>query len=167
MRLALLLLSFSIVQAQGIPQSLAASDAVAEQLSSADTEILLVAPSLRSLPIANALREAALRGVNVFILAEPTQVELQDSYVPGLDHPQLAQVGLISEDRTFAVLDTSVIIEGPLLSRESVAFDAPETFIIRDTATVQNRSSVFQALWERSVPYENFVDYISITLESE
>ena len=153
---------FSIVQAQPTVMQLNSAQELAAQLEAAQKEILYSVPTLRSHEISESLRRTALRGVKVFMLVDPYQAELPDSYVPSLEHPQLAQIALSSIGLSFAVIDRMLVIEGPLLSTANVVFDSPDTFIVRDEVLAKNRIQHFLSQWNQAPKYLSFIHFISI-----
>ena len=106
----------SVVTAQAPTQQVLSSiEKVVETIATATDEVLVVTDVLRSVEVADALREAiAVRGVPVYMLIPPDTVEENASYVAGLAHAG-AKVRLSEVGGSFLVIDRRVTIAGPLV----------------------------------------------------
>lgn len=156
---ALIMLVLTSAWAQ--PEPLTDAQQVVAQLGRAHEQLLIVAPSLFSKPIAEALRRAAAeRGVQVFVLVSPAWVEAPGSYVASLALLDGVQVRLAETDRRFAVVDMhddAFVIEGGLVSESQRRFDERPTYALADPQDVSDRAGHFTQLWRSAIPYRSFI----------
>ena len=143
-------------------KALDTTDAVAEQLSLATEQILVVTPSLRAEAVAEALRAAAVeRGVAVFIVTLPSTVEAPGSYAPSLALLPNVQIRQALTTRRFALLSTSahwVLVEGALIEQSVQTVGANPTYVLTDTEVIAARAEHFQKLWRGGAPYTSFIE---------
>lgn len=155
--LAMLVLTPAWAQAD----ALATSQQVVAQLDRAHEQMLLLAPSLFSRPVAEAVRRAAAeRGVAVFVLVAPAWVEAPGSYVASLALLSGVQVRLTETERRFVVVDgddDAFVIEGALVSESQRRFDERPTYALADPREVQARAALFTQVWSAATPYRSFI----------
>ena len=175
MRHALLciLLLCSGVSAQ-TPTRLSSTAQVAAELSRARSVVLISVPTVSSVEIADALRLAVLRGVQVRLLVDDRYTEDPDVYTPGLDALQWAFSGSPTDPErvapynperfmirtrldvpSFALIDAEVVVQGPLVERGNLPFDAGKTYALRDPTVHARRLSEFINLWSGGVGYQS------------
>ena len=137
--LAVVIFIISTATAQTtIQQILNSPEEVAEVISGATSEILMVTNVLRAVEVADALREAlAVRGVPVYILIPPDTVEENASYAASLAHAG-ASVRLSEVGGSFLVIDRRVTIAGPLIGNLSQMSEGmPTVYIDEPTYAAQ------------------------------
>ena len=156
------LVTLSLTVAWAQPEALTTSEQVVAQLDRAHDQLLLLAPSLFSKPVAEAVRRAAAeRGVQVFILVAPAWVEAPGSYVASLALLGGVQVRLAETERRFVVLDrddAAFVLEGGLVSESQRRFDERPTYALADPQEVQARAGHFTQLWGSATLYRSFID---------
>ena len=146
---------------------------VAAQLDSATTQVVVVTPALRSQPVADALRRAALRDVKLYLLIDLRYAEQGDSYLPGFagmrlafrDDPQDDRVVRIKYSRDlphYILVDDDLLIEGRLIEQVSAPFDAEPTYVVRDSDALERRASNFLDLWREAPEYVSFLDNLDL-----
>lgn len=144
------------------PDALATSQQVVAQLDRANEQMLMMAPSVFSKPIAEAVRRAAAeRGVQVFVLVSPAWVEAPGSYIASLALLGGVQVRLAVTERRFVVVDVdsdAFVIEGGLVSEAARRFDERPTYALADPQEVQDRAALFTRVWRAATPYRSFID---------
>lgn len=155
----LLLVSSAVAQA---PEALSTPEAVAAQLGTANEQLLVMVPTVRSQVIAEALRKAVVeRGVKVFLLVSPEYVEEGESFVPSLAILDGVQTRLALVDRAFVVADrgeAAFLLEGSVLGSSAQGFDARETYALRDAATLSNRARLFEDVWLAAPEYISLIE---------
>ncbi len=154
-----LLISAALAQ---IPEALTTPEAVAEQLGAANEQLLVMVPTVRSQPLAEALRKAAVeRGVRVYLLVSPEYVEEGGSFVPALAILDGVQTRLALVDRSFVIADrgeAAFLLEGEVLGESSQSFDTRETYALRDAATLSQRESLFEDVWLAAPEYTSLIE---------
>ena len=162
---ALLCLSISFAQKTS---ELNTSKEVAAQINSASSSVFLSAPALYDFDVSDALRRASVRGVEVYILVGRTLVESPDNYAPGMAAAQLGgasiTVRLGSALPSVVIIDDDLLVEGPLVTQDSTAFDGSRTYVLRDANDVKRRSEQLRPLWTSATDYISFIEYLSIDL---
>ena len=162
-RLTSLLVSLLISSAvAGAPQALTTPEAVAAQLATANEQLLVMVPTVRSQVVAEALRQAAVeRGVRVFLLVSPEVVEEGGSFVPALAVLDGVKTRLALVDRAFIVADRgegAFLLEGAVLGSSAQGFDARETYALRDAVTVSSRGRLFDDVWSAAPEYISLIE---------
>ncbi len=159
---ALALLLFVPFAFAGTPQALSSPEAVAAQLATANEQLLVMVPTVRSQVVAEALRQAAVeRGVRVFLLVSPEMVEEGGSFVPALAVVEGVKTRLALVDRAFIVADRgegAFLLEGAVLGSSAQGFDARETYALRDAATVSSRGRLFDDVWSAAPEYISLIE---------
>lgn len=159
---ALALLLFIPVAFAGAPQALPSPEAVAAQLATANEQLLVMVPTVRSQVVAEALRQAAVeRGVRVFLIVSPEVVEEGGSFVPALAVVEGVKTRLALVDRAFIVADRgegAFLLEGAVLGSSAQGFDARETYALRDAATVSDRGRLFEDVWSAAPEYISLIE---------
>lgn len=117
---------------------------VAEQIAKATTTIYLAAPTLTSLPVAEALRAAMVeRGVTVNLIVSTEGINAEASTVPSLTLAGAnTYVGEIPPDYFLLVMDSSVVASGPLVATLGGLGDDTVTTIVAD----QQNATLYAAL---------------------
>jgi hypothetical protein len=155
--LALLLLS-SFAYSNGIPVRLDHAAEVAQMVASSRHEILILAPSLRSRVVANALRKAVVEGgVSLEILCDTSLVNERSSFIPMLSMLQQRKHNVTvrvmrSVNRTLLVMDQSRAVFGPLVS-EPDSLGLQPTRLITDAPEAQAHGRAFRARWQIARPW--------------
>lgn len=133
---------------------------VAAFAHAASRHIWLVAPTLTSQEVADALRRAAVeRGVAVCLLAQHDQATFPASYVQGLSRLRGVQVRLAKRvEEAALVIDDRYLIRGPLVYRVTVPGEPAETWHtdLRQMPMpppLARWLAALPTLWERAVPY--------------
>ncbi len=159
---ALALLLFIPVAFAGAPRALSSPEAVVAQLATANEQLLVMVPTVRSQVVAEALRQAAVeRGVRVFLLVSPEVVEEGGSFVPALAVLDGVKTRLALVDRAFIVADRgegAFLLEGAVLGSSARGFDARETYALRDAATVSDRGRLFEDVWSAAPEYISLIE---------
>jgi hypothetical protein len=154
-----LLISAALAQ---IPEALTTPEAVAEQLGAANEQLLVMVPTVRSQPLAEALRKAAVeRGVRVYLLVSPEYVEEGGSFVPALAVLERVQTRLALVDRSFVIADrgeAAFLLEGEVLGESTQGFDTRETYALRDAATISTRGRLFEEVWLAAPEYISLIE---------
>ena len=144
---------------------------VAAQIDSARTRVFVSTDALLSFDVSDALKKAALRGVEVFVLLDPTTAELPDSYAPGLAAARLAgyplNMRLATQPPTVVIIDDNLLVEGPFIARDTRPFDGAMTYATRDPDAVRARAATLGPLWQAAPRYTSFIEYFSVQLEDE
>jgi hypothetical protein len=154
---ALLVLS-SFAYSNGIPVRLDHASEVAQVIASSRREILILAPSLRSRAVVNALRKAVVEsGVSLEILCDESLVNERSSFISMISmlHQRNYNVTvrvLRGVNRTLLVVDKSRAVFGPLVS-EPDSFGLQPTRLITDALEVRYQTRVFRAQWKRATPW--------------
>jgi hypothetical protein len=107
---------------------------IAEQIAKATTTIYLAAPTLTSLPVAEALRAAMVeRDVTVNLITTSEGIGGDASTIPSLTLVGAnTYVGAIPPDYFLLVLDSAVVASGPLVATMGVLGDDAVTTIVAD-----------------------------------
>jgi hypothetical protein len=115
-------------------RTVASTEFVAEQIAKATTTIYLAAPTLTSLPVAEALRAAMVeRGVTVNLIVSTEGINAEASTVPSLTLAGAnTYVGEIPPDYFLLVMDSSVVASGPLVATLGGLGDDTVTTIVAD-----------------------------------
>ena len=173
-----LLLTPALAQTDWVPpppsgaQVLSTSADVVQTLGAASQEVMLAAPLLRSKEVADALRIALVeRGVPVFILAPAEGVEDPASYLMSLALTG-ASVGVAPVDEAFIIIDRTVLVQGPLLSGETVlpGRTPEQTYYVDDPNRAAPFVESFYQSYSAAVTYDSeaFVNAMKDTyLESQ
>jgi hypothetical protein len=148
----------SLAFSSGIPVRLDHASEVAQVAASSRREILILAPSLRSRAVANALRKAVIEGgVSLQILCDASLVNERSSFIPMLSmlherkHNFTVRV-LKRINRAVMVVDQSRAVFGPLVA-EPDSFGLNPTRLVTDALEVQAQARVFRAQWQRATPW--------------
>jgi len=161
MRFLALFLLVSVASAQA-PEALPTPEAVAAQLDTATEQLLVMVPTVRAEPIAEALRRAAVeRGVRIYLLVSPEYVEEGGSFVPSLAVLEGVHTRLALVDRSFVVADrgeAAFLLEGEMLTSSAQAFDSRDTYVLRDAATLANRGRLFEDVWLAAPEYTSLIE---------
>lgn len=148
----------------GVPGVLRTPTAVATQLGAATEQLLVMVPTVRSAEIADALRKAAAeRGVKVYLIVSAQYVEEPGAFVVALSFLDNVYVRLALVDRAFIVGDRGVVaflLEGDMLAQSSQAFDAAETYAVRDSGTLARRSRLFEDVWLAAPAYRPVIEQL-------
>lgn len=144
------------------PEALVTPEAVAAQLDTATEQLLVLVPTVRSEPLAEALRRAAVeRGVRVYLLVSPEVVEEGGSFVPGLAVLDNVFTRLALVDRSFVVADrgeSAFLLEGEALSLPAAGFDNRATYALRDPALIGDRGRLFEDVWLAAPEYRSLIE---------
>lgn len=123
---------FSVKAQAPTQQVLNSTEKIVEIINTATDEILLVTDVLRTVEVADAMREAlAVRGVPVYILIPPNTVGENVSYIASLAHAG-ANVRLSEVGGSFLVLDRRITMAGPLIGSLGQASEGMPTVFIDD-----------------------------------
>lgn len=146
----------------GVPEALGTPEVVAAQLGAATEQLLVMVPTVRSEAIAEGLRQAAVeRGVQVYLLVSPEHADEGGSYVPALALLEGVHTRLALVDRSFIVADggeAAFLLEGEMLGGSTQAFDARETYALRDAATIASRGRLFEDVWLAAPKYLSLIE---------
>lgn len=97
-------------------QAITTNEDLVQTVNTASGEIMLAAPTLHSVEVADALRLAIVeRGVAVYILTPAAGIEDPASYVMSLALTGAA-LSVAPADSPFLVIDRTTLVTGPLLS---------------------------------------------------
>lgn len=159
LRAAVLLLGIATARAAAPTASLASTD-VGAAVYAVERNVTLVAPSLRSRDVADALRRAARdRGVRVFLLVDQGATLDPGGYVGALSLAPNVQVRVLrGVTEEYAVLDARAVLRGPLVWNLPSPLDARPTTARRDPAEVRAASAWFNRAWRVARPYTYRVD---------
>jgi hypothetical protein len=145
-------LGLDLAQAQAQTKILNTSEIVGNALYTSSREIVMVVPSIRNKAIAEGLRRAAVeRNVRIFILADAYQVSEATSYIPSLSLlPGVSVKVLRGIRQTQAIMDSQVLLEGPLLYDISGPLETRNT--VADTSPYRARAAAawFSRNWKKA-----------------
>ena len=158
--LIVLLFMSGLAQAQ-FPTTLPSDEAVAAQIDAVQKSVYLVAPTLWSAPVSEALRRAAQnRGVSVYLLVTPRLAEAPDAYTSWHALQGTAQVKTLDTEGSYLILDGVTLVDGPFVAAPTKPFDARDTYVVRDPALAAERARVFATLWAEAAPLNSFVERV-------
>lgn len=156
MRLPISLLFLALATAFAQLPTPLRSPAIIAALDSAQTQFLVVAPTLADREIADALRRAAVeRGATVFVVASPEQVEASYSYLPSLALLDDVRIRLGQVSRSFIVAgsDSAFLLEGIRIATAADVSNGPDTYLSSDPVLVAERTRLFASLWNAAPSY--------------
>ena len=157
-RVGILLLAFTCVaRASSVPIELQDENDVARVILATQRTLFVIAPQLRSHPIADALRRAAVeRGARVLILCDTHHVLERGGYVAGLSllrqrFPLEVRVlqGISSQT---LIADESRSVTGPLIA-DPWTFGQTATRLDLERSVALERAGRFWVMWKRAKPW--------------
>jgi hypothetical protein len=155
--LPVVLLSCFLLSTALAQQALGSAEKVGQVLFSATKEIMIIAPSIRSKAVADAIRRAAVdRGVTIYILADAAFITEPAGYLGGLSRLPKVQVKLmrgIPDNEVKAVIDRQVIVQGPLLVDVSSPLNTKPTTALQSPQKSNNAAARFIQIWQKAKVY--------------
>ena len=144
----------SLVQSQATTtRPLTKPDEIAQVISAATTELLLITDTFRNETLADAIRLALLeRGVPVFIVVPEDLVTDLSSYFGTLERAG-ASIHLQETTGAFLVVDRQHVIQGPMLSTLETAPQASPTMLISNTDYADQLAQRFIDAFEEAAPW--------------
>lgn len=148
-----LLLSWSQAQA---PIYLEELSQVTDLFATASSEVLMYVPTLQLPELAEELRKAAYeRDLPVFLLVSTATVYNAESFAPGLSLvPNLSVALADAGAEAFAVIDSTYLVRGLLLSRPTSFLDDAETVVYEDSKLIAKERQQFLTLWRGATPFQ-------------
>jgi hypothetical protein len=147
----------SLAFAGSLPVTLERSADVAEVITSAHTQVLVLAPSLRARVVADALRRALVEGgVRILILCDADLIAERSSFVPMLSvlrdkYPVEVRL-LRGVTRAALITDDSRAVFGPLIAVPESRGLQP-TRLLNEPTESRAQAQWFMAQWKRATPW--------------
>lgn len=128
---------------------------IAEVIQTASSELLISAPTIQHLEIAEALRTAMVeRGVPTFILTTVAGANEPSSFIHSL-FLMGAHIRIVSSAEPFIIVDRTYVVAGPLIARPKAPTAVEnETFLLSEPSNTLRATRMFVETFEQAPRFE-------------